>query len=293
MNNKPDIVCFGEVLWDVFPTKRLLGGAPLNVAMRLHSLGADTTMISSVGNDDLGKKALALISESGLSTDSINILKNIPTGTVFVVLTDGSATYTIDEGVAWDSISVSELTINKVAAADALVFGSLALRNEFNRTILNTLIDRSRYTIFDLNLRKPYFSETQIIELMNHADLVKMNDEELEFVCKALKIDSEEITIQLKEVSLLTNTRTICITLGGDGAMLLHNDVIYQQKGYPISVADTVGAGDSFLAGLICELLSNSPPEKALATACALGAIVASKHGANCIVSKDELQNIL
>ena len=117
-NERLKIICFGEILWDVFPDKTLLGGAPLNVAMRLHSLGARVTMISSVGNDDLGDKAIEIMEDIGLSTHGISRLEDIATGQVLVSLSDGIAEYTIAENAAWDHIIISEEIITEVKEAD-------------------------------------------------------------------------------------------------------------------------------------------------------------------------------
>jgi fructokinase len=288
-NRIPKINCFGEILWDVFPDKELLGGAPLNVAMRLHSLGADVTMISSVGKDELGDKALQEIKDHGLSLSAVHISDDKPTGAVLVSLTNGIASYVIAEDVAWDHIRISKETRVKISKADALVFGSLALRNDHNLKVLNELLKETNYSIFDLNLRQPYYSKDLILDMMLKSNLIKMNDEELDYVCEILNIPGDSLEGRIAKIARTTQTDSICITLGEKGAIFLHNKVVTRHPGYKVKVADTVGAGDSFFAGLIYELLSGSGPKEALTTGCAIGALVASKKGANCRVTSEEI----
>lgn len=294
MTNKVvHIASFGEVLWDVFPSERLLGGAPLNVAMRLHSLGAEVSMLSSVGEDSLGLQALALIDSHGLSISGIAVLSHPPTGVVEVSLTSGIAKYNIKEGVAWDQISVTPQILQEVKTSDALVFGSLALRSAHNVQTLNELLEQSKFSIFDLNLRPPFYSDTLIQDLMRKADFVKMNDEELVYVCRLLDIHTDDLQEQLLTIAEKTATRNICVTLGENGALLLWDEKLYSHPGFKVQVADTVGAGDSFFAGLIYHLLSGSNTETSLETACAIGALVASKNGANCEVTSEEIEQLI
>lgn len=292
MNKPLNIVCYGEILWDLFPDEKRLGGAPLNVAMRFQSLGANVTMLSSVGSDDLGKEALQLIAAQGLDTSNITINPELLTGTVTVTLKEGIPSYRIDENVAWDAIAIGEQEHRKVENADALIFGSLALRKTSNFNTINTLLKDAKYAIFDLNLREPFYSEELILSLMKKAHFVKMNDEELEYVCQLLEIKSVDLEERLQKISECTSTNSICVTLGANGACLLHNNQFYTHTGYRVEISDTVGAGDSFLAGLVFSLLQVDPPQKALAFACALGALVASKAGANCKVAPSEISSL-
>ncbi|KAA3625371.1 MAG: carbohydrate kinase [Flavobacterium sp.] len=291
-NKNVHIVSFGEVLWDVFPEASLLGGAPLNVAMRLHTQGAEVTMLSTVGDDDLGHRALAEIQTQGLSTTGISVSAYKPTGQVLVSLSDGVAQYSILEDVAWDHITIPSVMIPKIKQADALIFGSLALRKKHNLQTLNELLEYSNFSIFDLNLRPPFYSDTLILDLMRKADLVKMNDEELVHVCRLLDIHTDDLQEQVLTIAEKTATRNICVTLGDQGAVLLYGKEFVTHPGYKVKVADTVGAGDSFFAGLIYHLLCGSNTETALDTACAIGALVASKKGANCEVTSREITHL-
>ena len=293
MSKIPHIVCYGEILWDLLPEGEQLGGAPLNVALRLHSFGAKTTIISAIGKDDYGKMTLAALKEKAFPTTYIQQTK-LPTGKVDVTLDDtGSASYTIKENAAWDHIEATPEAIEEVKKADAFVFGSLALRADYNKEQFELLVSEAKYTIFDLNLRYPHYDIDIVGALMEIADCIKLNDEELELIVILLGIEKESLEEELKEIAKITETDTICVTLGPDGAMLFHKDNIYTQVGYPTKVVDTVGAGDSFLAGLIFGLLSDQTPEDTLQVAAAIGSLVAGKAGANAVVTNDEIDDLL
>jgi len=293
MSKQPKIACYGEILWDVFPDKKRLGGAPLNVALRLHSFGAKVAMISAVGKDDLGDVAISELEAQSLNTDFIQRPKK-PTGEVTVILDQkGSASYTIQENVAWDAIEATKENLKAVEEVDAFVIGSLAFRDSVNLKALEALIEKSKFTVFDLNLRAPFYELEIVVALMEAADMIKLNDEELELVVMVLGIEGKTLADELKQLSTMTETPTICVTLGAEGAMLLHKDTIYEQVGFPAKVVDTVGAGDSFLATLIYGLRTGETPEDALEVACAVGSLVASKAGANAIVEPEEIEELL
>lgn len=289
MSKQPTIACFGEILWDVFPDQKRLGGAPLNVALRLNAFGAEVAMISAIGKDALGDEALVEIDSFKLDTKHIQ-RNSKPTGQVTVTLDKkGSASYTITENVAWDTIALTKENTAAVEKADALVIGSLAFRESGNLTTLETFISVSSFVVFDLNLRAPFYDLDGVVGIMEVANMIKLNDEELELVVLALGIEGDTLAEELKLLSAMTETPTICVTLGAEGAMLFHKGGIHEQVGFPSKVMDTVGAGDSFLATLIYGLLTNETPEDALEVACAVGSIVASKAGANCVVSPEEI----
>ena len=304
--NTLKIACYGEILWDVFPDIKRLGGAPLNVAMRLHSFGANVSMISALGNDAFGKEALSHIKTTGLDTTQIQ-RNDKPTGQVIVSLDNkGNASYQIENDVAWDHIPWTEKNVETVTEADALVIGSLAFRSALTDDELNieetsipnieaieVLLERSKYTVFDLNLRTPHYHLETVVALMEASDLIKLNDEELELIVLALGIEGKTLADELKMLSAMTETPTICVTMGSEGAMLLHKGGIHTQTGFSVKVEDTVGAGDSFLAALLFGLLSGEHPEDALEISCAVGAIVASKQGALCDVTTEEIDALL
>ncbi len=289
-----NVVCFGEVLWDVLPTEKIAGGAPMNVSIRLQSLGINAKMISKIGNDELGKELLNIIKEKNVDTSLIQTDFTHSTGEVLVKLDDkGSATYTIVYPSAWDSILITKENIDAVREADAFVFGSLASRNTISRNTLLTLLKEAKYKIFDINIRSPFYSIEFLKELMDLSDFVKLNDDELLKVAQALGSKTDSIEDNILFLSKLTNTRTICITKGKDGAILYAENQFYRNKGFAVTVADTIGAGDSFLAALLSEILHTNDYQKAVEFACAVGALVASCNGANPVITNKEIESIL
>jgi len=290
----PKVTCFGEVLWDVFPDHKKIGGAPLNVALRIQSFGIETNIISRVGYDENGNKALDYIKKYGIDILTIQVDKNHKTGCVNVTLdSKGSASYEIEYPVAWDKIEISEQIIEIVKSSDAFIFGSLVCRDEVSKMTLLKLLQYATFKVFDVNLRPPFYTMALLLELMNKADFIKCNDEELLEICSALGANIESIEGQVKFLSKHTQTKQICVTMGKDGAVLLYHDQYYSHKGYAVKVADTVGAGDSFLATIISNLLLKKKPAEALDSACAVGALVASKPGANPQISTSEILNFI
>lgn len=293
-SKKNKFVSFGEVLWDVFPTHKKIGGAPLNVALRLQSLGNEVTMISSVGNDGRGEKLLDYIESNGVNTDFIEISDTFKTGKVKVMLNDkGSASYDIKFPRAWDYIKVDQKANELVKNADAFLYGSLAARNDESRESLLNLLNHAAYKVFDLNLRSPYYTKEVLIELMNHADFIKFNDDELYEVSQYLGSKFYGMEQNIRYISEVTQTKQICVTKGHHGAVLLDDDKFYYNSGYQIKVIDTVGAGDSFLAALISQLFQKKPPQEAIDFACAVGALVAQSEGANPEVSREEIEKFI
>jgi fructokinase len=288
------IACFGEVLFDVFPTHRKIGGAPLNVGLRMASLGIDTQIISRIGQDEIGQELLDFVKKNGVSTDSIQIDNSFSTGEVLVKLDEkGSASYTINYPVAWDKIEATPEAQNAIANADALVFGSLVCRDNTSYQSLLSLLNSAKYKIFDVNLRAPFYTKELLTDLMNKADFIKFNDDELYEISEYLGSPFHSLEQNIQFIAEKTNTNHICVTKGSHGAVLLYNNQLFYNSGYKITVADTVGAGDSFLAGLLTKLLTGFTPQKAIDFACALGALVAQNEGANPKISAEAIAEFM
>lgn len=288
------IVCFGEVLWDVFPTHKKIGGAPLNVALRLQSFGNDVFMISQVGNDKIGKDLVNYVNDNGVVTEFIAKDNNFETGKVNVSLDkNGSASYEIKYPSAWDKIRITESMKNTVKSSDAFIFGSLVARDEVSKSTLMQLLEVATYKIFDLNLRPPHYKKDLLIELMDKADFIKFNDEELFIVSDFLNSPFHGLEQNIRYIAEKTKTKSICVTKGKFGAVLLYNNAFYYNSGYQITVKDTVGAGDSFLASLTDQLLCNVEPQNAINFACAVGALVAQSEGANPKISAEAIEQFM
>lgn len=290
MNDNLNIVCLGEVLYDVFPTHKKIGGAPLNVALRLASLGVNAQIISRIGNDEIGKELLEFIQANNVSIDTIQIDNAYPTGEVQVQLdSNGTATYTIKYPVAWDEIEVTPGSKKAVKNADVLVFGSLVCRDETSYNTLLSLLKIAKNKVFDVNLRAPFYTDNILIKLMNQADFIKFNEDELIEICAIYNSPFHTLDQNIYFISEKTNTKQICVTKGSEGAVLYYNKKLFYNSGYKVKVADTVGSGDSFLAGLLHQLFQGNSPQDAIDFACALGALVAQNEGANPKISREDI----
>jgi len=296
MSDSVKFVCFGEILWDVFPDKRHLGGAPLNVALRLASLcnEASVSIISAVGADSLGDQALAIIADTRLSGADIQTSKHA-TGTVKVTLSKaGNASYSIANDAAWDHIKVTQQALDSLGKDSVFVFGSLAARSAVSNQTLKELIKTAHFTVFDVNLRAPYFTLDGIFDFMKTANFIKMNDEELDLICEHHDGPKADITAQLQWVNKNTGASYVCVTLGAEGACLLYKDEVTTVPGIPTKVVDTVGAGDSFLATLLWGLFKKQlAPKEALGYACAMGSLVAASSGANPVIQTAKLNRLV
>jgi fructokinase len=279
MNHKNQIVCFGEVLWDLLPTGKIAGGAPMNVAFHLNELGATSIMISRIGADELGIEITDFLKEKGINTDFVQIDTQVKTGIVAVTLSEsGQPSYEIVENVAWDNIGIEPKAIEAVQEAQAFVFGSLVARNETSKDTLLELINAAQLTVFDVNLRAPFFSKLVLHELMQKANIVKMNDEELEIISDFQGIDGNEKE-KIRQLKNAYNLDLLIVTKGEKGAIVLDENTFYENEGVKVTVNDTIGSGDAFLAAFLYHFLAKKPISECLTIACKMGAYVATKRG--------------
>lgn len=294
MKKKLKGVCYGEILFDVFLEHKKMGGAPLNVASRLNSLGGEIAMISSIGNDANGKTLIDYLNNQGINTKAIQVNEIYATGIVNVILNEkGNASYDINYPSAWDKIETTNEALEIVKNADFLVYGSLASRDLVSKNTLKALLNVAQYKILDVNLRSPHYTKKTIVDLMKTADFIKFNDDELNEICEELHSNKKSLEQNIKFISKETNTLTVCVTLGSHGAVLYTNDTFYYNCGFKVHVVDTVGSGDSFLAALIMKLLNGEDPQYALNHASAIGAIVAQSEGANPVILQSEIDEFL
>ncbi|HEY0898837.1 MAG TPA: carbohydrate kinase [Sphingobacteriaceae bacterium] len=286
------VVCFGEILWDMLPDGKKPGGAPMNVAFHLQKQGVNSTLISAVGMDENGKDLLDYLKQNALDTSFIETVPDLPTGTVDVVLDrEGVATYTIHHPVAWDAIHYTKKLTDLTSNADALVYGTLSGREAISRDTLQRLIATAKLKILDMNLRPPHIRQDHLKFLLEQTDLLKINDEELGYLKKAFNLTGEDQEL-LSELGRMFSIETICVTRGEKGAMIMDGARFYNHTGYKVKVADTVGAGDAFLATLIHGILEQRPMEQVLVRANAVGALVATKAGANADYTENEIDTM-
>lgn len=288
------ITCFGEVLFDLFPSGKKLGGAPLNVAYRLKAMENEVQMISKIGMDTNGNELLNYLSQNQLDTSLIQTDSQYNTGVVQVTLNEkGSASYEIVYPCAWDKIEPTQEALESVTTSDAFVFGSLVARDAVSKNTLLSLIEAAQYRIFDVNLRKPFYSIDLLTLFMEKADFIKFNDDELYEISSQLGSKYHSLEQNITFIAQQTHTPAICVTKGEYGAVLFYNDNWYYNSGFKIKVKDTVGAGDSFLATLIDGLLKGNDPQHAINLACAVGALVAGSEGANPNISQEDISNFI
>ena len=290
-------LAFGEILWDVIDGKGYIGGAPFNLAAHMAQMGMNSFMISALGNDKLGIEAYGILDKFNISKDYISVLKEYSTGTVDVVLDDsGIPDYVINENTAWDNIKLEETLLKKIASEkwDVFCFGTLAQRTANNEKLLKKIFNtiNSTHIFYDVNIRQNYYDFDCIDFSLKNSTIVKINDDESILLSKMIfnkVMSEEEFAFALTEKYKLD---LVCVTRGGKGAAVLCNGEFTGIEALIINVADTVGAGDSFSAGLLTAYLNGAEPKKAVELANRIGGYVASNNGAIPEYS-EELKNII
>jgi len=271
------VASFGEVLFDMIDDEPHLGGAPLNFAWYASQMGAEVSLLSTVGKDQLGDRALNTILNTKI--EAIVTRSELPTG-VAEVSSDGS--FTIARGKAWENISVP---ISSGRDLQLLYFGSLAQVSKENRSSLKTLLDRNpKYVFVDLNLRANCYTKQTIEDCLYYATMLKVNEKEWNVVSEITGINEPELFMRRKRLNAMAVTR------GENGATLYSAAGGVEFKPSNIDLVDQTGAGDAFSAVLAVGILINAHPAQALAASCQAGAVVASKKGALVDLPKDILE---
>lgn len=273
-------VCFGEVLWDVLPSGKIAGGAPMNVAFHLQQLGIPTHMISRLGNDALGKELLDFLQEKKVATTFLQSDEHYPTGVVKVQFSSANEpSYTIEQPAAWDFIEHKENLQHLIQNATVFVHGSLIARNPVSRETLTDLIKTAPFRVFDVNLRMPFYDQHLIETLLPNTNLLKLNEEEAALLSQWF-VGDKNWQKGLYHLQEKFNIPVILVTLGKDGAQLFQEGKVISQTGFSVTVQDTIGSGDAFLAGFLSQWMQKIPPAQCLQFACAMGALVATHRGA-------------
>ena len=252
-----DVVSFGEILWDMLPKGKQLGGAPANFAYHCQQQGVASCCISAVGTDDLGNELTALLKELNIN-NKIQRLDQLPTGVVDVKLSaQGHPSYIIKEEVAWDYIEPKESLYKLVREAKVFCFGTLVQRSKTSRDTLMQLLDNiaeDTWVVFDINIRQGYYTQELIVQALGRADVLKINDDELELVAKmfSLSTDSEEDC--MRQLAKSFGLTYVCLTKGEEGSYILGEELTYRPAP-KVNVKSTVGAGDSFTAAMVCGIV--------------------------------------
>lgn len=279
----PLMIGLGELLWDLLPQGPMLGGAPANYAVTACSMGASAAVISRIGSDENGKKAVSQLAKLGLNIDHIQVDPLRPTGTVSVSIDDfGHPQYTIHENVAWDFIHNLTSALQIAQVADSICFGSLAQRSETSRATIHEILQVMKpqsLRIFDVNLRQNYFSRDVLESSLELANVLKVSEEELPRFADCLGLHGPEDAV-VPQLARKYGLILTAITRGSRGSLLIRGDERSDHPGVATQVADTIGAGDAFSAAMTLGLLAGLELDIINERANRVAAFVCSQHGA-------------
>ena len=293
METKRFVVGLGEVLWDVLPEGNKLGGAPANFAYHAGQfLGSDNTIaISALGEDALAEETIEALREHNLN----DLLPRVPypTGTVQVTLAEGGIpTYDIKENVAWDNIPFDDDIAAIARNCRAVCFGSLAQRNIVSRTTIQKFLDATPddcLKIFDINLRQQFYTKEIIQESIRRCNILKINDEELVLIGRMFGYPGLDIENKCWLILGKYNLDMLVLTCGTNGSYVFTPGAVSFQETPKVTVADTVGAGDSFTGSFVGSILNGKSVPEAHRTAVRVSAFVCTQNGAMPVVP-DELK---
>ncbi len=287
------LVVVGEILWDVFAEDERLGGAPFNFAVQASRLGHEVTFVSAVGDDARGRRALTEAREVGLSTETIAVTEEHPTGWVSVYVDErGSPDYKLHRPAAYDAAALDDEALGSIAAQRPswICFGTLhsmdSRARRLTRQLIETTPDAQR--LYDVNLRKDSYEPDLISAYLEAADVVKVNEDEAPWLGDRFGLAKDPAAF-CRAAAERFGCRTVCVTLGPRGCCLLHGGSLVEAPGYAVEVADTVGAGDAFTAGLLHGIDQGWPMDRIADFANRIGALVASRNGALPAWSLEEL----
>lgn len=297
------IVGLGELLWDLLPEGRQLGGAPANFSVMSARLGNRAVIASRLGEDKLGREARAYLASLPADLGSIQRDVKHPTGSVSVTLKEGQAEYVIHEPVAWDFLELTSEWKQLAAEADAVCFGTLAQRDAASRRTIHAFLAATRrdcVRVFDVNLRKPFYTRGVLEDSLSRATILKLNDAEMPEVLKLLKLDESapaapDASFLRKGARLLLDEfplQLVCVTMGGSGSLLVGREAFDQHPGVPTEVADTIGAGDAFTAALTSYYLQGAPLGVLNEAGNRWGSWVASQAGAMPALTEEKLSEL-
>jgi len=278
------VVGVGELLWDLFPEGKQLGGAPANFAYMTSLLGDEGLVASRVGNDALGRSAARRLQRLGLKSSYLQVDSSHPTGTVRVSVDPaGQPTFEIAESVAWDFFQWTTEWHDLAEQADAVCFGSLAQRSPRSRATIRAFlgaVGQRAVRVFDVNLRQTFYSAETLHESLRLTDIVKLNQDELPAVVKLLGHPFEDEETSARWLRGSYKLKLICVTRGAMGSLLVSEKEKSKHAGCKVRVVDTVGSGDAFTAALIYHYLRRASLSTLNEAANRMGAWVASQTGA-------------
>lgn len=280
IKKQPIVVGIGELLWDVFPDGKKAGGAPINFVYHATQLGAKGYAVSAVGNDDLGREILSRLKQSGIN----GIIEHVdyPTGKVLITLQNGIPEYEIVQNAAWDHLPCSAKAVQILQQADAVCFGTLALRNSDSREhILQMLscVPDTAVKLYDINLRQHYYSSELIETLLKRANVFKINIDEMAVIRPLFNLNGTDEEV-CRALMRRYNLKYVIFTAGEKFSTVYAPDETSYFETPAVKVADTVGAGDSFSAAFVYSLLTGKSLQQAHQTAIKVSAFVCTREGA-------------
>jgi len=295
MKESCKVAGIGEILWDVLPQGKQLGGAPCNFAFHAQQSGLESYVISAIGQDTDGDELLKVLDHLGLNASFVQSKPDYQTGRVTVSLDQvGNPDYTIHENVAWDYIE-PHLKLKAFAReVDAICFGSLAQRSRVSMATIWSFLESSRpdcLKVFDINLRQSFYNRETILKSLEFANVLKLNDDELPVLASFLGYEGDEESI-IKQLLIAFELKLIAYTKGARGSILLTQDEISYGEVRKVEVADSVGAGDSFTAFLVAGILNNLELKKIHRAATDVAAYVCTQHGATPELPEELIETI-
>jgi fructokinase len=270
-------------LWYLLPTGKLVGGAPSNFAYHTQQQGASSCIVSAVGNDSNGNEIKEALLKKNLTTDYIQTV-DYPTGTVDVNLnSSGEPSYSINENVAWDYISLPKNIDKQIKHTAILCFGSLAQRNAYTRNSIKKIIQKVNddcLIVFDINIRQSYYNKEIIQESLAFCNVLKLNVDELAILRSLLNLKGLDDKVVIEKIMKQYNLKLVALTYGSKGSVLMTPNNVSQLKTPKINVLDTIGAGDSFTATMAMEFVKDKSLDKVHQRAIEVSSFVCQSNGA-------------
>lgn len=291
------IVAFGEVVWDILPNGKILGGTPLNMVFRCNSFGEKGFLLSRLGYDNLGHEALDRLEELDVSDRNIQIDDEFPTGTVNINFDEKNEShYEVKPNVAFDHIEFSAEALKLARYANCLFYGLLPQRFGISKNTIRELIKESPDSIhfFDLKLFEHFFDRKVVENLLVNSDIVRIKEKDISFLEKAFGIQSESLDEFAKRLSKKYKVKLILITRGNQGVFAYHkSEGVFSDAGYNIKMVDNIGSGIAFCAGFLHYYLEGKTIQEALEFGNGAGALNATKRGATTFFDKIEVLDFI
>ncbi|MCR9199398.1 MAG: carbohydrate kinase [Planctomycetaceae bacterium] len=280
-----NITAIGEILWDVFPDGPRFGGAPANFACSVAEQGRKDTVVAivgAVGDDDLGKRAIQALAARRVRTETIQV-NEFPTGRVDVSLDEsGVAAYRFAADRSWDYLAPNHDLVAVADKCDAVCFGTLGQRSDMSRQTIRWFVQatpESAFRVLDVNIRKPFVSDALVLESLELANVLKLNDQELPVLQRVSGFHGSDIEI-LRQVADRFELRCVALTLGAGGSVIIAGDTVSELPATSVDVVDTVGAGDAFTASMTLSLLAGRDLHELNQRASTIASYVCSQSGA-------------